>query len=395
MESHTLFIALGCLLLIGLVADQIGRKTRVPRVTLLIVFGFAAGQSGFDVLPEAFRDWYGFLSTIALSMVAFLLGGKLSLATLRDNGKAIIIISLAVVMVTVVVVGAGLMVIGTSVIMALLLAGIATATDPAATQDVVRQEGAEGPFTTTLLGIVAIDDAWGLIAFSILLAVAKAIHGDGDLAIVATSFWEIGGAAAVGALIGLPAAVLTGRLRAGEPIQAEALGIVFLCAGVAMWLDVSFLLAAMVAGAVIVNLASHHQRAFHEIEHIEWPFMILFFVLAGASFEISSLELIGAVGLAYIGLRVAARFVGGWAGAALVGSPAAHREWMGAALVPQAGVALGMALIAGNYLPEIRQVLLSTVIGTTIVFEMIGPIMTQVALSRVGETGGRPDDGEA
>ena len=90
MESYKLFLALGGLLLIGLVADQIGRRAHIPRVTLLILFGFAAGASGFDVLPNAFRQWYDFLATVALTMVAFLLGGKLSLTTLKTNGKAIL-----------------------------------------------------------------------------------------------------------------------------------------------------------------------------------------------------------------------------------------------------------------------------------------------------------------
>lgn len=386
MANHELFLALGGLLLIGLVADQIGRQTHLPRVTLLIVFGFAAGPSGFDVLPDVFREWYDFLATVALTMVAFLLGGKLSLQTLRENGKAILIISLSVVCTTVVIVGVGLLIIGTSLIMALLLAGIATATAPAATQDVVRQTGARGPFTDTLLGIVAIDDAWGLIIFSLMLVVAKAILGDGGLSILSNSLWEIGGAAAVGLAIGLPGAFLTGRLQDGEPVQAEALGIVFLCTGFAMWLEVSFLLAGMVAGTTIVNLAKHHNRPFHEIEHIEWPFLILFFVLAGASLHLANLQLIGAVGIAYILLRTLSRFLGGWIGARLAGAPDNYRTWIGAALVPQAGVALGMALIAGSYLPQISAALLPIVIGTTVVFEIAGPVLTQIALHQIGET---------
>ena len=154
----------------------------------------------------------------------------------------------------------------------------------------------------------------GLIIFSLLLVVAKATVGDGSYSILSNSLWEIGGAIGIGLAVGLPAAALTGRLQDGEPIQAEALGIVFLCAGLAIWLEVSFLLAGMIAGATVVNLAEHHNRPFHEIEHIEWPFMILFFVLAGASFHLASLQLIGVVGLTYIVLRTFSRIAGGWVG---------------------------------------------------------------------------------
>jgi len=197
--------------------------------------------------------------------------------------------------------------------------------------------------------------------------------------------WELGGAAIVGLGLGVPAAYLTGRLRTGEPIQGEALGLVFLCAGLAIWLEVSFLLAGMIAGATVVNLAKHHRRPFHEIEHIEWPFMLLFFVLAGASFETYHLAEIGVIGVAYIGLRTLSRVIGGWLGGALAGLPEIERRWIGLALMPQAGVALGMALVADHHLPDQRDTILAVTIASTIVFEIFGPIMTQIALKRVAE----------
>jgi Kef-type K+ transport system membrane component KefB len=386
MEVHILLLVLGGLLLVGLVTDEIGRRTRLPRVTLLTLFGVAIGPSGFDLLPGAFQDWYEFLASAALTMVAFLLGGKLSLTALRSHGKAILAVSLSVVIATIFVVGIGLIAIGTPILMALMLAGIATATDPAATQDVVRQTRAKGSFTDTLLGVVAVDDAWGLIAFSLVLVAARAISGDSAVAILGHGLWELGGALAVGAAVGLPAAYLTGRLKPGEPMQAEALGLVFLCAGLAIWLDASFLLAGMIAGAIVVNMAKHHSRPFHEIEHVEWPFMVLFFVLAGASLRLESLDEIGVIGVAYLVLRTLSRMIGGRLGGTLAALPQPHRRWMGTALLPQAGVALGMALVAVNYCPELGETLLAVTIGTTIAFETVGPTLTQLALRKVKES---------
>lgn len=385
MELHVILIALGGLLIVGLFVDEFGRRTHFPRVTLLILFGLLAGPSAFDLLPRAFHDWYEFLASAALTMVAFLLGGKLSLAALRRHGRAILVVSMVTVVVTALLVGGGLLAAGTPPAVALLLAGIATATAPAATQDVVRQLQAKGPFTDTLLGVVAVDDAWGLIVFSILLVAAKTIAGDGMTDVLWHGFLELGGALAIGAAVGFPAAFLTGRLQPGEPLQAEALGVVFLCAGLAIWLGVSFLLAGMVAGAIVVNLAKHHARPFHEIEHIEWPFMILFFVLAGASLHIDSVQDIGLIGIAYILLRTAGRLSGGWAGGVLARTPAAHAPWMGLALIPQAGVALGMALVAAEQFPQMRDQILTVTIGTTVVFELAGPLLTQWALRATGE----------
>ncbi len=195
MGLHFTLLTIGCLLLVSLLADEIGRRTMVPRVTLLILFGVAAGSSGFDVLPIVFAAWYETLATIALTMVAFLLGGVLSANNLRAYGKRILIISLSVVILPTLIVCGGLMIIGVAAPLALLLAGIATATAPAATQDVVRQREAKGPFTTTLLGIVAVDDAWGLIVFSFILVAAKAMMGGNGVDILSDGIREIGIAA--------------------------------------------------------------------------------------------------------------------------------------------------------------------------------------------------------
>ena len=318
-------------------------------------------------------------------MVAFLLGGTLSKAKLASNGKAILIVSLSVVILTATLVFLGLFAIGTSTLLALLLAGIATATAPAATQDAIRQIQAKGPFTDTLLGVVAVDDAWGLILFSILLATASAVAGEVSWVTLGHGLWELGGAFVVGAAIGLPAAFLTGRLQSGEPMQAEALGLILICAGLSTWLGVSFLLAGMVAGAIVTNLARHHNRPFHEIEHIEWPFMVLFFVLSGASLHLGSVAQIGGLGIAYIVLRMVARIAAGWLGATWAGAPVRHRMWIGLALTPQAGVALGMTLVAVGHFPEFKEELIAITIGTTVFFELIGPALTQLALRKVGE----------
>lgn len=387
MNWSAAIISVGGLFLTGLVLDEIGRRTRLPRVTLLILFGVLIGPAGLDLLPHELRIIYEPLTSIALTMVAFLLGGNLSRRALQQHGKHIITISATVVVTAIVLVGGGLLLIGAGAPLALLLAGIATATAPAATLDVIRQTGSTGPFAATLSGIVAIDDAWGLIAFSALLIAAKAVAGDGGMHILAAGGREFGISIALGLALGFPAAYLTGRLRKGEPIQSEALGIVFLCAGLAAWLHVSFLLAGMVAGIVVVNFASHHRRAFHEIEHIEWPFMLLFFVLAGASLEAHLLKEIGVIGAAYVVLRILSRIAGGYLGARLCGFPQHQQKWIGPALMPQAGVAVGMALVAGDHFPQLRETILTITIATTIVFELFGPLFTQIALERAARDG--------
>ncbi len=386
MELSTFFLTLGGLFLIGLAADQIGARTPLPRVTLLLLCGIAVGSSGLDLLPSESDVWYDFLSIAALTTVAFILGGSLSMKNLRAHGRTIVAISVAVVFVTIAMVGAGLWLMGVELGLALILGSIATATAPAATQDVIQQSGLKGAFVDTLKGIVAIDDAWGLMMFSLIVVLVGMLNGNATDGALTHALWEIGGALGLGTAIGLPASYLTGRLGKGEPMQTEALGVVFLCAGLALWLEVSFLIAGMTAGALIVNLARHHKRAFHEIEHIEWPFMILFFILAGASLEIDALRHVGLIGLAYIVLRIASRIVGGWIGAVAGGAPAHERPWFGLALLPQAGVAVGIALIASKQFPDYAETILTVTIGTTVAFELLGPAGTLYALRRAVKT---------
>jgi Kef-type K+ transport system membrane component KefB len=379
-------ISLGLLFLLGLMADQAGRRSRLPRVTLLLLCGLAAGSAGFDLIPAQISALYPMISIIALSMVAFLLGGALSLETLRAHGRAILITSLVVVGVTLGLVTVGLSAMGQPLAVALVLGAIATATAPAATYDVLKETGIDNSFTRTLKGIVAIDDAWGLVAFSLVMVVILALQCSGSgYQMLAEAIREILGSVALGTVIGVPAAYLTGRLSKGEPLRIEALGLVFLTAGLSIWLDLSYLISGMTAGALIVNLARHHTKAFHEIESIQWPFMVIFFILAGATLDPAMLWTIGPVGAAYIGLRMLGRLIGGWIGGALSGLPARQRTWLGPALLLQAGVAIGIALLAAENLPDHGRFIMAMTIGATVVFELIGPVGTVLAIRRAGD----------
>lgn len=382
MEMAQILLALAGLFAAGLAADQIGHRTRLPRVTLLLLCGIVAGDAGLGLIPEDITNWYELLSIVALTMVAFLLGGSLSRESLRAHGRAILAISISVVLLTVAVVGAGLTLLGMEPGLALLLGAVATATAPAATADVIRQSGVSNGFTDALKGIVAIDDLWGLLAFSIVLVLVSQLQGAADASLWTGSLRELGGSLVLGAVIGFPAAAITGRLSDGEPLEVEALALTFLTAGLALWLELSYLISGMTVGAIIINRASHHTKAFHEIEHIQWPFMILFFILAGAMLETDALLRVGGYGAAYMALRVLARLAGGGIGAWLGRAPADERPWYGLALLPQAGVAIGMALVAAEQFPQWGETIMAVTIGTTIAFELLGPPVALFAIRR-------------
>ena len=388
MTQDIAFVTLGLVFLAGLLADVVGRRSRLPRVTLLMLVGLALGRSGLDLIPAAALAGFDWLSTLALSMVAFLMGGARERGRLRAHGRVIVVVSIVLVLASVAIVSLGLLALGVPAELALVLGALSCATDPAATRESLAPSDRQRPFAARLEGIVAIDDAWGLVVFGLAIVAAQSLTGAADWTMLGAALREVGGAVLLGVAVGLPAAALSGRIAPGEPLRTEALGIVFLTTGLALWLEVSFLLAAMTVGAVVVNVARHHRHAFDEIEGFRWPFMLLFFVLAGASLDLGAFLALGVLGLAYVGLRIAARLVGGWLGGWLAGAPPAQRRWFGTALLSQAGVAVGMALVAGQAFPEHAATILTVTIGATVVFELLGPLGVIVALRRVGTASG-------
>ncbi len=376
-----LVFAIGAILLLGMATDFLGRRTFLPRVTLLLILGILLGDDVLGLIPVSLSEQFELLADMVLMIIGFLLGGRLSIDTLRTMGRQIAWVSVSAALCAAILVVGAMVLVRVSLEIAILLGCIASATAPAATVDTVLESKSQSLFSKVLLAVVAIDDAWALLFFSLGLSMVSMLNGSQDVFLsINEAAIEIGGGLAVGALVGIPGAYLTGRIKPGQPMLTEALGIVFLCGGASNLLGVSFLIAVMTAGAVISNAGKHHEYAFHEIENIEWPFMAIFFVLAGATLEIDALREIGVIGAAYVLARMVGKIAGGWLGGRIGAADANTRQWIGVALLPQAGVAIGMGLIAASRYPEYSQLILTVVVSTTVVFELLGPPLTRLAL---------------
>ena len=378
-------ITIGLLLLIGLFSEHIAHQVRLPKVTILLGAGILAGPSVLHFFPPSLDGWFPIVSEIALVMIGFVLGGEFTRKHIQTQGHQTFIVALTQACMTAAVTGTGLLLLGTQIETALLLAGIATATDPAATLAVIKETKAKGHFTSIIKGVVALDDLIGIILFSILFTTAEAISGQNSANEMLSSLWGTGGAILLGLLLGVPAAFLTGRTQPGEATREEALSIVFLCTGLALWLEVSSLLTAMTTGIVIANRATHHERPFHEIENIQWIFLIVFFVLAGASLRLGALGEIGVTGIGYVAFRTLGKITGARLGGRIAGLSTTEKTWLGATLLPQAGVAIGMALLSTTKQPDLARDVLPVTIAATVIFELVGPVCTHFALTRSGE----------
>jgi Kef-type K+ transport system membrane component KefB len=377
-------VVLGAFLLMALCAEAVGRHTRIPRISLLVFLGFGLGPAMLDVIDPRQSPSFNFVAILALSMVGFLVGGKLSARVFQISGGLILRISIIQAFATFCVVSLGLLALSFPFEMVLLLGAIATATDPAATLDAIKESGREDQFVDVLTGVVAIDDAWGLIMFSIALLIIQVLTVTAvDNGALLHIIGELFGAVFLGVALGLPMAILSGRIRRGQPTLMEAVGMVMLCAGIAQWLSLSHLLSCVVMGITVTNLARHHTRSFHAVEEIEWPFLAIFFIFSGAYLTLDTLGSVGVLLLSYVVLRLAGRVLGGLLVGRTGGASAAIYRWMGAAMLPQAGVAMAMTFQAVSLYPNLENTLLPMVIAATVLFELVGPIMTRVVLVRL------------
>ncbi|MEZ5658815.1 MAG: cation:proton antiporter [Burkholderiaceae bacterium] len=388
-DAPIVLLMLGMILAASIAADLLAHRLHLPRISVLVLLGVMISASHalpfMPVVPAWPSDLTDALVTLALVMVAFLLGGDLKIASLRRLGRPIAVLSLSVVIASVLVVSAGLILLGFPLEVAVGLGAIAAATDPAAVREVIHSAGNRHPWGLVILGVVAVDDAWGVIVFGLVMAALGFVTGGEGLSALAGATWEIGGALMLGLLVGLPASALTGRLSPGEPTRVEAIAVVLILAGAAGAMHVSPLLAGMVAGMLVANLSRHHTRSLRAIEHIEWPFLVFFFVLAGAKLQFEHLPQIGTLLLAYVLLRVLGRWLGGLlASRWLRGSrhPSHLPPSLGLALTPQAGVALGMALLVTERFPQAAATLVPAAVAGTLVFEIGGPLLTAHILAR-------------
>lgn len=377
MELNSLLI-IGIIFFFGLAADLLGSKTAIPRVTFIILIGVAIGPSVFNILPKEFvTNWFDYTTTIALGMIGFLLGGQFTYKKVKKIGNTVFSIALGKVLASFFILTTILYLLGLSLNAALILASISTATAPAATYEIVHELKIKNRFTKTLLAIVAFDDILALILFSLVLSFISIDSNLGLIDTIYMSFKEIVVSIAVGFIVGYPIAKITGRIGNGEPIMIEALGSVFIICGIAYMLDLSPILTAMAMGSAVAAFAKHHKTTFHAIKHIEWPFMIIFFLLAGASLELFSLFQIGLIGIVYIIGRIIGIYLGANMGAKISKADKNIQSFMGFALIPQAGVAIGMALMAVGKHPEFTDIILPVVLGSTVFFEIVGPVITR------------------
>lgn len=421
-----ILFTLSVALFAGLLLSRLAKLVNLPAVTAYLIAGvligpFLLGRFGveglgftdFDITSEKFKV----ISDVALGFIAFSIGNEFRMKDLKQFGKQATIIGIIQAVFTTIVVDIAL--IGLHFIMpekfpieaAIILGAIASATAPAATLMVVKQYKARGPVTKTLLPVVALDDAVGLVLFAISFGVAKSIATVGEginpwqviISVAVEPILEVVLSLALGALVGLVFTFIERFFHSRSKRLAVSVGFVLLTVAISMIkfpihftddvsLHVGFssLLACMMLGTIFCNICDFSAELMDRLDRWTAPIYILFFVISGAELKLSVFTnwVFVVVGITYIVFRCLGKYFGARVSASISKAEPNVKKFLGITLFPQAGVALGMAAIVTEAFGQsdpIAEIVLNIVLFSVLVYEIVGPFLTKISLEKAGE----------
>ncbi len=399
----------------GLIMTRIFKKTglKLPDVTAFLIAGLLVGPYalgalgvpglGFNSMEDL--DRVSFLSTVALGFIAFDIGNEFRLAQLKKTGKVATVIGIVQALAAMALVDIALIalhfILGPEKLplpVAITLGAIATATAPAATLMVVRQYKAKGPLTDLLLPIVALDDAVGLVVFAVSFGVAQAMQGGAlnVVSVVVNPLLEIVCSLALGAAMGSLLTLLEKLFFSNKNRLSLTIAFVMMTIALStleiplfgeMKISFSSLLVCMMLGTMFCNLSEYSVDIMKRSEEWTAPLYAVFFVLSGAQLDLTVFRYpsILLIGMVFILVRCAGKYLGAWGSATLMGCEPNVRKYLGITLFPQAGVALGMVVTAQALGQESGAMIRNIILFAVLVYELVGPLLTKQSLMAAGE----------
>ncbi len=391
-SSAAVILSVAVMLLSGFLMTRLTKKLRLPNVTAYIVAGILIGPFCLDLVPKGIIDGTGFLADIALAFIAFGTGEFFRLPKLKTSAGRVIAITLAEALAaSLCVFVVTRFLLRLDLAFSIVLAALASATAPASTMMTIRQTGSKGDFVDTLLQVVAYDDIVALLAYSAAISVAlSASAGEAfRLSTLLPPILSNLGVLALGGVFGVIMKLLIHRKRSTDNRLIISVALLFAFCGVCAALGISPLLGCMSMGTVYVNIAED-DKLFKQLNYFSPPILLLFFVRSGLSFDLNALirptGAVGSVPLLTIGLlyflaRIIGKYAGAFLGCLAVRKSAATRNYLGLALIPQAGVAIGLAAIGARTLGgETGHALQTIILASGVLYELIGPACAKLSL---------------
>lgn len=398
--------ALGVLFLCGYFGGRLANWLKFPRVTGYIVAGILLSPSMFGIIPAVLiGEKLSIITDMALAIIAYSIGGSLKFSQLKQLGRSIVWInvaeSLGAFVITFLMMGS----LGTLILkimlphaswlqvclpLALIIGAVSAATAPAAVLAIVHEYQARGPLTTTLLGVVALDDGMAIILYAFASSIVGALTRTQGISMMHKMALEplmvILGSILLGVIFGFFLTVLADWVKKKGSLLVLILGSILLCSGIAVRLKLSPLLVSMMLGFYVVNRAKQCDALFQAVENIEETIFALFFTLAGAHFDLTVIKTAGIISFLIVISRFTGKFMGVWLGGDFSHAPAVVKKYLGYALLPTAGVTIGLILMAEPLMaPWVAEIMVNAVLGAVIISELIAPPLVKFALTRAGE----------
>ena len=391
----TLFY-LGVIFILGAFVEWLSPKIHLSKIVGYMLVGLILAPSTFSLVPKSFVDDVHILIDVSLSLIALLIGSRLKYSDTKGMTTQIFIITFSQAIATFIIVAVGLYAFSSYLFVSLqapfavavLLAAIASATAPAAILAVVNELKVKGKFSTILLSVVALDDALALMLFAVALSVSQSLLSSGgmDFSAAIDSLLSVSESVLLGVLIGLITIWLEKLFSHHKGMQTIAtLGMVFIAYSLSIQYGYEPLLTTLIMGATLSNLSTNFDLVQNEIDnHISEIVFMLFFIVSAMHLDLAALGTLPLAIIAYVLLRLIGKVFGSYIGAKVSHADENTQHYLGLALLPQAGVAIGLALSLQDHVSfaSFAPMLLNLIMATTIIHEFIGPIMTYFALKR-------------
>ena len=389
--APTAIVSVSIMLSAGFLLSKITSRLRLPNVTAYIAAGILIGPFCFDLIPQDIISGTSFLPDIALAFIAFSVGEFFEFKTLKKNGAKMIVITLfESLAASVLVFILTFFILRLDIAFSVVLSSLAAATAPASTLMTIRQTGAKGPFVDTVLQVVAMDDVVALAAYSAAVSIAAASAAEGfSTAGIATPLVLNMLMLALGAASGLILKYAISKSSSNDNRLIVSVSFLLAFCGVCAMLDISPLLGCMAMGMVYRNV-SQDDKLFKQLNYFSPPILLIFFVRSGVSFDLNALlkpsGSIGAVPLIFVGLlyfivRISGKYIGAFSGCAVVKAEKRIRNYLGLALIPQAGVAIGLAALGARTIGgETGSALLTIIMASSVLYELVGPACAKLSL---------------
>ena len=389
-QTSIVIISISLILISGFAATRLTKPLHLPNVTAYIVAGIILGPYCLNLIPSEIIDSMDFIADIALAFIAFSTGEFFRFSTLKRNGKKVVVIALAeALFASLLVFISCFYLLKLDLNFSIVLAALASATAPASAVVTIRQTGAKGEFVDTLLQDIALDDMIGLIAYSVSISLAlAAMTGDFQVSNIIKPVVYNVATFILGGFFGFWLKKLLEK-RSTDNRLIVSIAMLFSFCGICALLDVSPLLGCMSMGMIYIN-CSDDERLFKQLNYFSPPILLLFFVRSGLNFDldalVSSEEMMDGVpllviGIVYFVVRIIGKYAGSFVGCQLVGKDKLIRNYLGLALIPQAGVAIGLAAMGARTLSgQAGKSLETVIVASSVLYELIGPACGKLAL---------------